>query len=434
MPKRPLRHAAGQADAKHTDAKQRRAAQTLAQAAKDQRNEQDSQDSQDESAVALLNGTVLRAFSGLYEVDVRAPLDASTAVARPEATPFEAVPPETKKPMREKAAKTEVLKAATAQAVETQIAIEAEQSSDIVLCQVSGRLKKGKRLMAQPVSVGDRVRVRSLETSGMDARGRTLREGYIEEVRPRTSVLARSRFNKANQITVANLDQAVIVMSLREPELSTHRLDRFLVLAESSELRAVICLNKADLVPKRSLPKATRDIIALYGGLGYQIVTTSAEKDLGVEELRELLRDHISAVLGSSGVGKSSLINAVQPGLHLWVGDVMEIGKGRHTTTDVSLHRLDKGGYIADTPGIKTVSLLEREDVDLAQCFPEFVRLETPCRFNNCKHLHEPGCAVRAAVEAKQINAARYESYRRMSLETQSEDQAKAEPQTASIE
>ena len=436
MPKRPLRHAVGQAGAKHTDAKQRRAAQTLAQAAKDQRNEQDAND---ETAVALLNGTVLRAFSGLYEVDVRAPLDASTAVARPEATPSEAVPPETKKPVREKAAKTEVLKAATAQAataqaVETQIAIEAEQSSDIVLCQVSGRLKKGKRLMAQPVSVGDRVRVRSLETSGMDARGRTLREGYIEEVRPRTSVLARSRFNKANQITVANLDQAVIVMSLREPELSTHRLDRFLVLAESSELRAVICLNKADLVPKRSLPKATRDIIALYGGLGYQIVTTSAEKDLGVEELRELLRDHISAVLGSSGVGKSSLINAVQPGLHLWVGDVMEIGKGRHTTTDVSLHRLDKGGYIADTPGIKTVSLLEREDVDLAQCFPEFVRLETPCRFNNCKHLHEPGCAVRAAVEAKQINAARYESYRRMSLETQSEDQAKAEPQTASIE
>lgn len=434
MPKRPLRHAAGQAGAKHTDAKQRRAAQTLAQAAKDQRNEQATND---ETAVALLNGTVLRAFSGLYEVDVRAPLDASTAIALPEVTPSEAVPPETKKPAREKAAKTEVLEAATAEIAAVEVAaarIEADQSSDILLCQVSGRLKKGKRLMAQPVSVGDRVRVRSLETSGMDARGRTLREGYIEEVRPRTSVLARSRFNKANQITVANLDQAVIVMSLREPELSTHRLDRFLVLAESSELRAVVCLNKADLVPKRSLPKATRDIIALYGGLGYQIVTTSAEKDLGVEELRELLRDHISAVLGSSGVGKSSLINAVQPGLHLWVGDVMEIGKGRHTTTDVSLHRLDKGGYIADTPGIKTVSLLEREDVDLAQCFPEFVRLETPCRFNNCKHLHEPGCAARAAVEAKQISAARYESYRRMSLETQSEDQAKVEPQTASSE
>lgn len=434
MPKRPSRHATGQAGAKHTDAKQHRAAQTLAQAAKDQRNEQDTND---ETAVALLNGTVLRAFSGLYEVDVRAPLDASTAVALPKATPSEAVPPETKKPARKKAAKTEEFEAAAMQdavAEEAEAKIEAEQSSDILLCQVSGRLKKGKRLMAQPVSVGDRVRVRSLETSGMDARGRTLREGYIEEVRPRTSVLARSRFNKANQITVANLDQAVIVMSLREPELNTHRLDRFLVLAESSELRAVICLNKADLVPKRSLPKATRDIIALYGGLGYQIVTTSAEKDLGVEALRELLRDHISAVLGSSGVGKSSLINAVQPGLHLWVGDVMEIGKGRHTTTDVSLHRLDKGGYIADTPGIKTVSLLEREDVDLAQCFPEFVRLETPCRFNNCKHLHEPGCAVRAAVEAKQINAARYESYRRMSLETQSEDQAKAEPQTASSE
>ncbi|HVF84477.1 MAG TPA: ribosome small subunit-dependent GTPase A, partial [Abditibacteriaceae bacterium] len=282
--------------------------------------------------------------------------------------------------------------------------------------------KKGKRVLSQVVAVGDRVRVRPLDTLGPDSRGRRLREGYIEEVLPRVTTLGRSRFNKSGQVTVANLDQVVVVMSLREPDLNTHRLDRFLVLAESSELRAVICLNKADLVPKRSLPKATRDLIALYGGLGYEIVTTSAETDLGVEELRELLRDHISAVLGSSGVGKSSLINAVQPGLHLWVGDVMEIGKGRHTTTDVSLHRLNKGGYIADTPGIKTVSLLEREDVDLTQCFPEFVRLETPCRFNNCKHLHEPGCAVRAAVEAKQINNARYESYRRMSLETQSEE------------
>ncbi|HVF84351.1 MAG TPA: GTPase RsgA, partial [Abditibacteriaceae bacterium] len=223
MPKRPTRRAAGQTAAKHTDAKQLRAAQTLARAARDQRNEQASTD---ETLVALLDGTVLRAFSGLYEVDVRAPLDASVAVA----------PPEIKKPARKKAAKAEVVDVAEAKT-------EDEQSLDVLLCQVSGRLKKGKRLTAQPVSVGDRVRVRSLETSGMDARGRTLREGYIEEVRPRTSVLARSRFNKANQITVANLDQAVIVMSLREPDLNTHRLDRFLVLAESSELRAVICLN-----------------------------------------------------------------------------------------------------------------------------------------------------------------------------------------------
>ncbi len=331
----------------------------------------------------LVDGTVLRAFSGLYEVDVRSSGDDSS----------------------------------TQSTAEFQKQNETSQSADILLCTVSGKLKKGKRTLAQPVSVGDRVRVRVLETSGADARGRLLREGYIEEIRPRTSVLARSRTNKADQVTVANLDQAIVVMSLREPELNTHRLDRFLVLAEASELKAVICLNKADLVPKRSLKKETKHLIDLYGGLGYPVVLTSAEKDDGVEELREQLRDHLSAVLGSSGVGKSSLINAVQPGLHLWVGDVMEIGKGRHTTTDVSLHRLNKGGYIADTPGIKTVTLLERDDVNLAQCFPEFRPFENACRFNNCTHLHEPGCAVRAAVEGKKINAARYESYRRMSEE-----------------
>ena len=349
----------------------------------------------------LLDGTVLRAFSGLYEVDVRAPLDASISAEEADAAYLKSLRDD---PNR----------------IDNQ---PDENDLTVLLCTVSGKLKKGKRLLSQPVSVGDRVRVRVLETSGADARGRLLREGYIEEVQTRTSVLARSRINKSDQVTVANLDQAVIVMSLREPELNTHRLDRFLVLAEASELKAVICLNKADLVAKRSLKKETKPLIDLYCGLGYEVVVVSAETDLGIEDVREMLRDHLSAVLGSSGVGKSSLINAVQPGLHLWVGDVMEIGKGRHTTTDVSLHRLNKGGYIADTPGIKTVTLLERDDVDLAQCFPEFRAWENECRFNNCTHLHEPGCAVRIAVEEKKINAARYESYRRMS-EEKSEDLA----------
>ncbi len=343
----------------------------------------------------LLDGTVLRAFSGLYEVDVRLPLDASLSKEQAETAYLQSLRDDPNRIDNQPDA----------------------NDLDILLCTVSGKLKKGRRVLAQPVSVGDRVRVRVLETSGADARGRLLREGYIEELKPRASILARSRQNKADQVTVANLDQAVVVMSLREPELNTHRLDRFLVLAEASELKAVICLNKADLVPKRSLKKETKPLIDLYSSLGYKVVVCSAEKDDGVQELRELLRDHLSAVLGSSGVGKSSLINAVQTGLHLWVGDVMEIGKGRHTTTDVSLHRLDKGGYIADTPGIKTVTLLERDDVNLAQCFPEFRAFENGCRFNDCTHLHEPGCAILVAAAEKKIDAARYESYRRMSEE-----------------
>jgi ribosome biogenesis GTPase len=259
--------------------------------------------------------------------------------------------------------------------------------------------------------VGDDVRVLVLASSGADARGRRLREGIIEEVLPRRSSLGRSRYNKTNQVTVANLDQVVVVMSLREPDLNTHRLDRFLVLAEAADLRAVICLNKCDLVKPRARKSETKPLIDLYDGLGYKTLPVSAETDAGIDELRAELRGHISAVLGSSGVGKSSLINAVQPGLRLWVGDVMDIGKGRHTTTEVSLHPLDGGGYIADTPGIKTVSLLERQELDVAQCFPEFEPLLHQCRFNNCTHDHEPGCAVRDAAQSGNISAARYDSY-----------------------
>jgi ribosome biogenesis GTPase len=130
-----------------------------------------------------------------------------------------------------------------------------------------------------------------------------------------------------------------------------------------------------------------------------------------------LLKDHISALLGSSGVGKSSLVNAVQPGLHLWVGEVMDMGKGRHTTTDVSLHPLDFGGYIADTPGVKTVVLFEQQDVNLEHCFPEFQTFLGTCKFNDCTHEHEPKCAIRAAVERGDIAAARYESYVKMRLD-----------------
>jgi len=289
-----------------------------------------------------------------------------------------------------------------------------------LLCQMRGKLKHGKRSTAQPVVVGDQVRVRPLSTFGGNSRGQRLREGYIEEVLPRRSWLGRSRGTKTDHVTVANLDRVVVVMSLREPELNTHRLDRFLVLAEANDLEAVICLNKFDLLKKREVKKEVEPIKKLYESLGYKVLPVSAETDYGIVELRELINGHVTAFLGSSGVGKSSLANAVQPGLHLWVGDVMDIGKGRHTTTEVSLHPLDGGGYVVDTPGIKTVSLLEREEVNLPQCFPEFVPVVNDCRFNNCTHDHEPGCAIRAAVEAGGITEARYDSYQKMLTDSKS--------------
>lgn len=285
-----------------------------------------------------------------------------------------------------------------------------------LLCTLGGKLKKGRREYSQPVSVGDRVRVRALESSGANTRGDVLREGYIEEVLPRRSALGRARHNKTAQVTVANLDQVVIVMASREPDLNTHRLDRFLVLAEANELGAVICLNKVDLLKKREIKKELDPVAELYRGLGYQVIYTSAnpKKDLGEEELRAALNGHISAFIGSSGVGKSSLVMMIQQDLELWTGEVMDIGKGRHTTTDVSLHPLDFGGYIADTPGVKTISLLEQQEIVFDQCFPEFRPLVKGCKFNDCTHRHEPGCAVLEAVESGKIARSRYESYRRL--------------------
>jgi ribosome biogenesis GTPase len=284
----------------------------------------------------------------------------------------------------------------------------------ILLCAMGGRLKKGPKRMSQPIAVGDRVRVRPLPNTGENSRGQRLREGFIEEVLERERVLGRSRYNKTAQVTVANLDQVVIVMAMRMPDLSTHRLDRFLVLAEASDLRAVICLNKVDLLKKKEVKAEVEPLIERYEKAGYTVLPVAAETDKGIKKLRRELSGHISAFIGSSGVGKSSLVMALEPDLMLWVGEVMDIGKGRHTTTEVSLHPLEGGGYIADTPGIKTVTLLEQQEVFLPNCFPEFRRVSVGCRFNDCTHVHEPLCAVRAEVEKGEISQERYDSYLKM--------------------
>ena len=294
---------------------------------------------------------------------------------------------------------------------------EDAQPGSVLLCQIGGRLKNSKtspKRMSQHIAVGDRVRVRPLPNTGENSRGQRLREGFIEEVLPRSLVLGRSRYNKTAQVTVANLDQVVIVMAMRMPDLSTHRLDRFLVLAEASDLRAVICLNKVDLLKKKEVKSEVEPLIERYEKIGYRVLPVAAETDKGIKKLRKELSGHISAFIGSSGVGKSSLVMALEPDLMLWVGEVMEIGKGRHTTTEVSLHPLEGGGYIADTPGIKTVTLLEQQEVFLPNCFPEFRRASNNCRFNDCTHVHEPGCAIREEVETGEIARERYDSYLKM--------------------
>jgi ribosome biogenesis GTPase len=255
------------------------------------------------------------------------------------------------------------------------------------------------------VSVGDRVQI-SRAQSKTDV-------GYIEEILPRQTQFGRTRVNKLPQVIVANLDLLLVIFAARNPQLKLRMLDRFLVTAEASGMLPVICINKIDLVKLEKL-KAQ---MALYEGIGYDVIYTSIVTGAGIDEMRAAMKDRISAIVGSSGVGKSSLLNEIQPGLQLRVGDVDErMHKGQHTTTEVALLPLRFGGFVADTPGIRTLGLFEIDDEQgLDIYFPEMRPYIPECKFAACTHQHEPGCAVKNAVEDGEIHELRYDSYLRIS-------------------
>ena len=255
------------------------------------------------------------------------------------------------------------------------------------------------------VAVGDRVRI---STTASMADG-----GYIEECLPRDTQFGRTRMDSWRQVIVANLDMLLIIFAARHPTLKLRMLDRFLVTAEASDVEPVICINKIDLAKLENVQRE----LSLYEELGYKVVYTSTVTGNGVDKLRKVMQNRISAIVGSSGVGKSSLLNALQPGLQLRIGDVDDrIHKGRHTTTEVILLPLEFGGFVADTPGIRTLGLLEIDDEQgLDIHFPEMRTYIPECRFAACTHQHEPNCAVKRAVETGDINPLRYESYLRIS-------------------
>jgi ribosome biogenesis GTPase len=204
----------------------------------------------------------------------------------------------------------------------------------------------------------------------------------------------------------------MIVFAAARPEPHLRMLDRFLVICESTGLEAVIVANKIDLTG----PERAADIFAPYERIGYPVLYTSPKREIGIDLLEERLRGRISALTGPSGVGKSSLLNAVQPGLALRVASVSDaVQKGQHTTVTAQLVPLELGGYVADTPGLRELGLWGIPEDELDQCFPEFEPYIGECRYTrSCTHTHEPGCAVRGAVESGEISATRYESYRRM--------------------
>jgi len=300
-----------------------------------------------------------------------------------------------------------------------------EREGELIVCTISNRLRKTllypiadassvphQRVQAvkdidtvDPIAIGDRVAFRPAEPG----------KGVITEVLPRRSRLSRpAAGNKPlEHVLVANLDQVVAIFAAARPQPRWNLLDRYLVSAESSDLDTLIVITKMDLADEAEI----ESVVELYTSLGYRVLLTSSETGEGIDAMRDALSDKLSVFVGKSGVGKTSLLNAVQPGLGARVGAVSEgkSGKGKHTTTTMELFKLDFGGAVVDTPGIRIFGIWEVDGSDIALYFREMAPLVGRCKFGvSCEHDHEPGCAIRAAVEAGNIHPRRYESYLRM--------------------
>jgi len=276
------------------------------------------------------------------------------------------------------------------------------------LCRVRGRLKQGRQLVQNILVVGDRVLVRALPAAAEGAEP----EGVVEEVLPRRNRISRQAARRAGgyleQVLMANLDQVVAVQSVSDPAPQTGFVDRLLVAAASFGVKGVLCLNKCDL----AADLAGDPRWDYYPQLGVEVLHTSAATGEGLDALGALLRDRISIFLGASGVGKSTLLNAIQPGLRLRTTEVTErTGLGRHTTTHTELYPLRGGGFIADSPGLRGFDPWDIAPDDLRTHFPDFAEPGAACRFRTCLHRDEPDCAVKLAVAAGTIPGWRHDAY-----------------------
>lgn len=269
-------------------------------------------------------------------------------------------------------------------------------------CRIRGKLRlKGVR-STNPVVVGDVVECE------VDATG----ECIIVDITPRRNYIIRraSNLSKESHIIAANLDQAALVVSLFAPRTAYEFVDRFLVTCEAYGIPVTILLNKVDLA--RQTPEALEEFVATYTVAGYKVLEVSATEGIGIDRLRKLLVGKTTLLSGNSGVGKSSLINAIDPSINTRTGEVSSSHhKGMHTTTFSQMYPLEEGGYIIDSPGIKGFGLLDIASDELARYFPDFMRFAPECGFYNCTHTHEPKCAIVQAVEEWKIMPSRYESY-----------------------
>ena len=271
-------------------------------------------------------------------------------------------------------------------------------------CRIKGRFRTKGFVATNPLTVGDHVDfiVKKEEEAGL-----------ITKLHDRKNYIIRKSINLSHKahIIAANVDQAFIVVTVKMPETHPIFIDRFLVSAEAYNIPTTLIFNKTDIYDKKDTQKM-EGLIDIYSPLGYNCMKVSAKTKYGIESLKECLKDKVSVFAGNSGVGKSTLVNALDPTLNLKAAEISDYHKkGKHTTTFSEMFAFYFGGHIVDTPGIKGFGLVDLEGENLATYFPEMLKLQGECRFYNCTHTHEPACAVVQAVKGERVSLSRYKSY-----------------------
>lgn len=289
--------------------------------------------------------------------------------------------------------------------------VRLDETGETLPCRIVGKFRLDDVPLTNPVGVGDRVEI-------------DRRDGVIKKILPRRNYIVRQSPRRKHDLHLlaANIDQVAVITTIVSPNIKPGFIDRFLVMVERDDIPATIVFNKADLYDEADL-ELFEELKSVYEKIGYGILLTSVENGTGIEAFRNLLKDKITLIGGQSGVGKSSLVNAIQPQFELRTGEISDYsGKGQHTTTFAEMFDLDFGGQLIDTPGIKTLAFNNKDKANIAHSFREFFALSENCRFGGaCLHRNEPGCAVHEALRQGEVSELRFQSY--LALLDEVEDQ-----------